>query len=305
MTATEKAKQALQKKSERKVLSPEKQKYNRISDMLKSMREQIKQAIPKHITPDRISRIALTNIRMNSKLLECSELSLLGAVLQSAQLGLEPSNQTGKAYLIPFNNKGKMEVQFQIGYKGLIELFYRSEQSLNIDAHEVYENDEFEFEYGLDSKLKHKPTLMDRGDVIAYYAVARMKNGAYGFVVMSRKDIEIHAAKYSQAYKKGWMSSWKTNFDEMAKKTVIKKLTKYLPLSTEIQRAIAQDETIKEFKKETPIEETKDITDWEVVIEENEKSTKAEPENKQKTENHRKEKPKNEPEPPKEEKLPF
>jgi len=255
-----------------KSLSPSKQKYDHIAGLLEKMKSQIQQALPKHITPDRIARIALNSIRMNPKLLQCSEMSLLGAIMQSAQLGLEP-NSFGQAWLIPFNNKKKngqyvMEVQFQVGYKGLIELFYRTDKGLNIDAHEVYENDKFDYNYGVgkdsEAKLYHKPVMTNRGSVIGYYATATMKNGSYSFLFMSKEDVKKHANTFSQAYKKGWMSPWKSNFDEMAKKTVIKKLMKYLPLSVELQKGIAADETIKNFNGD-PIDETPDQTDFQII----------------------------------------
>jgi recombination protein RecT len=127
----------------------------------------------------------------------------------------------------------------------MIDLAYRSGQFKSIYAHAVHENDDFDYQYGLNQDLKHKPAAKDRGEVIGYYAVYHLQNGGYGFEVMSKEDVENHAKTYSQAVKKGWTSPWKTDFDAMAKKTVIKKLLKYAPLSVEFSRQIAQDETIK------------------------------------------------------------
>lgn len=132
--------------------------------------------------------------------------------------------------------------QFQLGYKGLIDLAYRSGEVSSIQAHEVHENDVFEYEYGLDPKLKHVPAQKDRGNVIMYYAVLKLKNGGVGFEVMSRDDVEKFAMKKSKAYSSG---PWQTDFDEMAKKTVLKKVLKYAPLKTEFARAVATDETVK------------------------------------------------------------
>jgi recombination protein RecT len=246
--------------------SLEQQKYRRVDDALQKMKSAIAQALPKHITPDRISRIALTSIRMNPKLLECSELSLLGAVLQSAQLGLEP-NVMGQCYLIPYKNKGVMEVQFQIGYLGLINLFYRSSEAQTLQAQVVYENDVFEYEFGLDPKIIHKPrTKGSRGEAIAYYAIAKLKNGGFGFEVMSVDDVKAHATKYSQSYKNGYSSPWKTDFDAMALKTVIKRALKYMPKSIEIERALAADESIREYADDAfDIESMVDKTDHAVI----------------------------------------
>lgn len=128
--------------------------------------------------------------------------------------------------------------------KGLIDLAYRSGEITSISAHEVCENDEFEYELGLDEKMRHKPALKDRGEVILYYAVFRTKSGGCGFAVMSVEDVKNHMKKFSQAARGGF-SPWSTNFDEMAKKTVIKKVLKYAPIKTEFVRAAATDGTIK------------------------------------------------------------
>jgi recombination protein RecT len=232
--------------------------YSTIQNLLSKMTPEIKKALPKHVSAERIARITFTEIRKNPKLLNCSQASLLGAIMTAAQLGLEPG-PTGQCYLIPYRNKrlGTVECQFQIGYKGLLDLFYRSEGSLNIDAHEVCENDVFEFEYGLNANLKHKPALTDRGKAIAYYAVAHLKGGGYSFLVMSFEDIE-NIRKRAKAKE---FSPWVTDYDEMAKKTVIKRLCKYLPLSIELQRGLSNDETTKREVDEdmTMVE---DQTDW-------------------------------------------
>ena len=108
----------------------------------------------------------------------------------------------------------------------------------------VYENDEFTCEYGLDPKLTHKPADHDRGDPIKVYAVFKTKSGGFGFEVMSMEDVRKHAAKYSKAYSSSF-SPWKTNFEEMAKKTVLKRVLKYAPLKSDFVRAAVQDEVIK------------------------------------------------------------
>ncbi len=158
--------------------------------------------------------------------------------MNSAQLGLEPNTPLGQAYLIPYGNK----VQFQIGYKGLIDLAHRSGEFKTVYAKEVYENDEFHFEFGLDPKLEHIPATKDRGDVIFYYAVYRLVNGGFGFEVMSVEDVKKHGEKYSKTYKNG---PWQTNFDEMAKKTLIKKVLKYAPIKTDFIRQMQEDTTVK------------------------------------------------------------
>lgn len=215
-----------------------------MKDYVTIMMPEIKKALPNTITPERFSRIVLSAISNNKQLQQCTPNSFLAGMMNAAQLGLEPNTPLGQAYLIPYRNKGTLEAQFQIGYKGLIDLAYRSGQVKTIYAEEVHENDEFEYELGLEPKLVHKPAVKDRGEVIYYYAVFKLTNGGEGFAVMSKDDIENHKKRFSKAANSGF-SPWTTNFDEMAKKTVIKKVLKYAPLSTDIMRKIAEDETIK------------------------------------------------------------
>lgn len=211
---------------------------------IKAMESEIKKALPSVITPERFTRMVLSAISTNPKLASCTPKSFLGAMMSAAQLGLEPNTPLGQAYLIPFQNHGTLEVQFQIGYHGLLDLAYRSGEIDVIQAHVVYSNDEFECEFGLNPNLKHVPADGDRGDPIKVYAMFKTKSGGYGFEVMSMDEVRKHAENYSQAYKSGF-SPWKTNFEEMAKKTVLKKVLKYAPLKSDFVRGITSDETIK------------------------------------------------------------
>ena len=215
-----------------------------MQQLVLSMQDQIKKALPSVLTGERFSRMILTAMSSTPQLQQCTPKSFLGAMMQAAQLGVEPNTPLGQAYLIPYKNKGTLECSFQLGYKGLIDLAYRSGEVKDIQAHEVHENDVFEYELGLEPKLKHVPAISNRGPVIMYYAVFHTKDGGYGFEVMSAEDIREHAKKYSKAYSSGY-SPWTTNFDEMAKKTVLKKCLKYAPLKTEFVRAMSADETIK------------------------------------------------------------
>lgn len=213
-----------------------------MGDLLKRMHTQIEKALPSVITPERFTRIALTAYSRNEKLQECTPESFLGSMMQAAQLGVEPNTPLGQAYLIPYRNKGVMEVQFQLGYRGMIDLAYRSGEVQNIQAHEVYENDTFEYELGLEPKLRHIPALKDRGNVILYYAVFKLTNGGVGFEVMSKEDVEAFAKKKSKTYGTG---PWQSDFDAMAKKTLVKRLLKFAPLKSDFVRAVTADETIK------------------------------------------------------------
>ena len=218
------------------------QKPKKMQDYIKKMQGEIAKALPSVLTPERFTRITLSALSTNAKLAETTPQSFLGAMMTAAQLGLEPNTPLGQAYLIPYRNHGVLECQFQLGYKGLIDLAYRSGEVSTIQANVVYENDEFEYELGLEPKLRHVPAKSDRGDPVFFYAVFRTKDGGYGFDVMSVDDVRAHAKKYSKAFGNG---PWQTNFEEMAKKTVLKRVLKYAPLKTDFVRGLSADETIK------------------------------------------------------------
>ncbi len=211
---------------------------------IKAMEPAIKKALPSVITPERFTRMVLSALSATPKLAECTPQSFLAAMMTAAQLGVEPNTALGQAYLLPYRNHGQMECQFQLGYKGLIDLAYRSGEVSVIQAHTVYENDMFEYELGMGPKLRHVPAKANRGEAIAYYAMFKTKDGGYGFEVMSVDDVQRHAQRYSKSYGSG-SSPWRSNFDEMAKKTVLKRALKYAPLKSDFVRGISQDETIK------------------------------------------------------------
>ena len=197
--------------------------------------------LPSQMPVERMLKLALGALRTTPKLMECTTESLFGAVVVCAQLGLEPNTPLGHAYLIPFENrqKGTTDVQIVFGYKGLIDLARRSGQIVSIAAHEVCQNDEFHFSYGLDEKLVHNPALTNRGEPIAFYAVAKLVGGGYAFEVMGRDQVEeIRDASqnYKFAREKG-KTVWGQHFVEMGRKTVLRRLFKYLPVSIELATA--------------------------------------------------------------------
>ena len=220
-------------------------KSKTIFDVIQAGAKQFATALPKHVNSERFVRIAITTIRQNPKLAKCSQESLLGALMVSAQLGLEPGT-LGQCYLIPFENKkaGTVECQFQIGYKGLIELLRRSGQLSDIYSYTVYENDDFNIEYGLSRTLTHKPNFDERGEIKGFYAVAILKDGAKAFEYMTKNEVVKHEEKYRKGSYKN--DVWNKNFEEMAQKTVVKKLLKWLPVSVEFLEMAAKDE--KSFK---------------------------------------------------------
>ena len=217
-----------------------------IKSYVKSMESGIKAALPSVMTPERFTRMVLTALSSTPELNDCTPQSFLGAMMSAAQLGLEPNTPLGQAYLIPYWNtkKGTREAQFQIGYKGLIDLAYRSGEVELVQAQCVYANDTFDCRFGLEPKLEHVPADGERGELVKVYALFKTKSGGFGFEVMSVEDIKEHAKKYSQSFSKSY-SPWKTNFEEMAKKTVLKKCLKYAPLKSDFARGITADETIK------------------------------------------------------------
>ena len=215
-----------------------------VQDLIKQMEGEIKKALPSTITPERFTRIVLSALSTTPQLAQCTPRSFLGAMMTAAQLGMEVNTPLGQCYLIPYKNHGVDEVQFQLGYKGLIDLAYRGGEVQTVQAHTVYENDEFEYEYGLEPKLVHKPAKSDRGAPTHYYAIFRTKSGGYSFEVMSVDDVKAHRDKFSKAANRGF-SPWSTHFDEMAKKTVLKQALKYAPMSTDTARSMSADETIK------------------------------------------------------------
>lgn len=209
---------------------------------------QIALALPKHMTADRLARIAVTELRKTPKLMQCDQMSFLGAIMQCAQLGLEPGGALGHAYLLPFDKRQKQgnqwvtvatEAQLIIGYRGMIDLARRSGQIVSLSARAVHENDAFSYAYGLEEKLEHVPNEDGNPGALTHvYAVARLKDGGVQFEVMSKAAVDKVRA-LSKSSDKG---PWVDHYEEMAKKTAIRRLFKYLPVSIELQRAVNIDE---------------------------------------------------------------
>ena len=206
--------------------------------------------LPKHFDSERMLKLALGALRTTPKLAGASLSSLLGSVVTCAQLGLEPNTPLGHAYLLPFDKREKRggewvtaetQVQVIIGYKGMLDLARRSGQIVSIAAHEVCEGDDFRFAYGLEEELVHRPSLKNRGAVIGFYAVAKLQGGGYSFEFMSVDEvnhIRDKAAEKNRAKKDGSgrpiiTGPWADNYVEMGRKTVLRRLFKYLPISIE------------------------------------------------------------------------
>lgn len=205
-----------------------------VKDLFEKAKHQISQVMPKHLTPDRMLKVALSATARTPTLLACSPQSLLLCVMQAAELGLEVGGLLGDAYFVPFKDKA----QLIIGYRGLIKLARQSGQLASIEAHVVRQNDTFEIEFGLNTKLVHKPCMTaEPGEPVAVYAVAKFKDGAVQCDVMPIHEVNAIRSR-SQA---GSAGPWVTDFAEMAKKTVVRRLCKFLPLSPELARALEHE----------------------------------------------------------------
>jgi len=206
--------------------------------LLQRMKPQVAMALPKGMSEDRMIRMAMSVVQQNPKLLDCSQQSVLGCIMTAAQLGLYPDNSVlGHAYFVPY----KGVCTFIAGYKGLINLASRSGKVTSIMGYAVYEGDMFEFEYGLNPSLRHKPSgePIEGRELTHVYGIARMLNEPVPqFVVLTKEECDKIRAK-SPAGQRG---PWVTDYEPMAIKTSIRRLCKYLPLSSEIQQAIALDE---------------------------------------------------------------
>lgn len=200
---------------------------------------EIERALPLHLklNAEQYVRSALTLLKQTPALAKCEPRTILGGMMTAAQLGLE-FGPLGHVYLVPFKNHGRDEAQLVLGYKGVIDLCWRSGQLESIVAREVCENDEFEFEYGLADKLVHRTNpRMERGPAYAYYGVARFKDGGHTFVVLGKPEIEVHRRRSKSPDRGPWVS----DYDAMARKTCIRVMQPYLPLTTEVARQLNND----------------------------------------------------------------
>lgn len=213
-----------------------------LGQLVERMRPELARALPRHVDADRIARIALTELRKTPQLATTSAESFMGALMTCAQLGLEPGSATGEAYLVPRKNKGRMETTLIVGYQGLAKLFWQHPLAKHLDAQAVLEGDDFDYAYGLDPFLRHKPLLDGAADrpVTHYYAVATLTTGASMFVVLSPQQV-----KALRGGKVGTSGDIPDPMQWMERKTVLKQLLKLLPKSPELTQALANDETVR------------------------------------------------------------
>lgn len=225
-----------------------------VQKLLDQYKSQFENALPRHMRIEHFMRCAMTYMKKNPSVGKCTPVSICKSLMDAAQLGLAPDGLLGSAYLVPFNNKVKgenggesweMTCQLIPGYRGLIDLARRSGEILDIQARAVVAGEEFSIDWGRNPPLSHKPNLdanpaEDQGkNVRGIYAIAFFKDGSQHAEYMSRAEIE-GIQRRSKANGKGF-SPWQTDWVEMGKKTVVKRLAKYLPLSPELARAIEID----------------------------------------------------------------
>tara|TARA_R110002167_G_scaffold122035_7_gene300501 strand:- start:994 stop:1788 length:795 start_codon:yes stop_codon:yes gene_type:complete len=223
--------------TEIKEVSKEKKEPTTVKEHINSeaFRDKLSVALPKHLTPERFAGVALTQINTNPGLLKCTQESLFKCLLQLGQMGLEPDGR--RAHLIPF---GK-ECTLLIDYKGLVELALRNGDVARIHADVVYESEieAGDFIYNRGKVERHNKSLKpNRGAVVAAYAEVEFLNGTAKAEVMTREEVE-EIRSQSKAGKSGpWVNHW----NEMAKKTVFRRLAKWLPLSPEIRENMEGDD---------------------------------------------------------------
>lgn len=222
---------------------------NTLADQIRAMEKQYQAAMPRGGEAKQLVRDALTALRMTPKLGKCDAASVLGSLMTCAQLGLRPG-VLGHAWLLPFwdGRSQSNKAQLVIGYQGLIELAHRSGKIASLIARTVYANDVFEVDYGLADTLVHRPALFeDRGEPIAYYAIAKFTTGGHAFIVMTQREMANYRDEHATAKTREGVvfGPWKDHFEGMAHKTCIRQLAKYMPKSTELAVALAADEGVR------------------------------------------------------------
>ena len=232
-------------------------RVDRLNVLVSKSMPELEKAIPtsmkKHLTPDRITKIIISATLRQPKLLDCEPASILRAAMTATSLGLECDGVLGGAYLVPY---GK-EAQFIIGYRGLIELARRSGNIVSIEAHIVRRGDAFRCRLGTEGSIEHEPDweAAELGKMFCVYAVAKFKDGGHQFEVMTRAQIDA----IRRSSKAGNFGPWKTHYDEMARKTAVRRLAKYLPLSVDVRQQIAQEDVQSDHARVSTVGEVNAI----------------------------------------------
>lgn len=222
---------------------------------LPSMQEELKKALPPHVTVEKFLRVAMTALQQNPGLVNMDRNSLFAAVVTSAQLGLLPDAQLGEAYFVPF--KGK--VTLIPGYRGLLKLARQGDIGF-VEAELIHERDETTFVLGDDSRFEAIVNWRDRGEPVAVYAVAKFRDGTIAArVVMTKAEVDTIRSRSQAANGPAWSENW----PEMAKKTALRRLFKLLPMSTTASNAFRLSELHEEMNKPGRIIEGQVVADEE------------------------------------------
>lgn len=212
-----------------------------VKDLIRSQLPRMRQVLPATMTAERLANLVLNEVPRNPQLAECTPESLVGSVMRVAQLGLELGPDLGQAWLIPRRNKGVMEATMQIGFRGYIELARRSGRLRDIYAAIVHERDEFSYRLGLHRDLTHVPYEgEDAGPLTHAYAVAEFTDGGFHFEVLSKAQIDQRRS----FGRSGDSGPWASHYEAMARKSAIKAMVPYLPLTPDAMRAFAHDERV-------------------------------------------------------------
>lgn len=208
-----------------------------IRDQLERSLREIKKALPLGLDPQRQVRLALTMVQSSEKLLQCDPLSIVRSVVECSQLGLDLDGHLGHAWLVPFwsSKKGTHEATLIVGYKGLVSLAHRSGTVRHFSAQVAHENDQLDYNLGTTSYLHHKPTLKDRGEPIAVYAIVAFRPNGEDFEIIGWEEVLKLKAKYGKKKDSPWNDP--DSLEEMARKTALRRLAKRVPLSADWQRA--------------------------------------------------------------------
>lgn len=220
-----------------------------LANQIQAMEKQFALAAPRGMEATQLVRDALTCLRQTPQLAECEPATVLGSLMTCAQLGLRPG-VLGHAWLLPFwdGRTKSRKAQLVIGYQGLVELAHRSGKIQSLIARTVYENDDFDVEYGLEDKLMHKPCLRGhKGQPLAYYAVAKLTTGGHAFFVMNHDEMLAYRDNNATAKTRDGkvVGPWAQHFEAMAHKTCVRQLAKWLPKDTEFEQAIAADDSVR------------------------------------------------------------
>lgn len=224
-----------------------------IIDHIRSMEGQFQLAMPRGQEAAQLVRDAITALRTTKNLDRCDAPSVIGSLMTCAQLGLRPG-VLGQAWILPYwdsranDGKGGHRAQLIVGYKGMVALAYRSPQVKTVIGRMVREGEIFEVDYGVADTLVHKPDMGGGapGEIIAYYVVVKTTTGGHVFYVMTRAEAEQYKERYAPTNRDGKIvGPWVDNFDEMALKSCLRQLAKWMPQSTELQQAIDVDGTIR------------------------------------------------------------